>query len=97
MPLTNSQVRYLRGLGHALQPVLSIGQKGITEALLNEANITLEHHELIKVKIQGAEREERTAIIEELKQQTGAELIQTIGRVALLYRPAAEPKLVLPR
>jgi len=62
-----------------------IGQSGWTDAVLSEIEIALDHHELIKVKIR-AEREERKLISEKICTQTGAELIQTIGQIAVIYR-----------
>jgi len=66
MSLTSSQKRYLRGLAHNLKPVIMVGNKGISDALLAEFSIALDDHELIKVKLAGDDREERAAQISKL-------------------------------
>jgi RNA-binding protein len=77
--------KQLKSEAHGLKPVVMIGQSGLTDAVLAEIEIALDHHELIKVKIR-AEREERKLISEKICTQTGAELIQTIGQIAVIYR-----------
>jgi len=96
--LTASQNRFLRGQAHGLKAMLQVGGKGITDALVAEVDGALEHHELIKVKIGGDDRDERAAIIDELAARTGAALVQKIGHVAILYRPSKDHRqIVLPR
>lgn len=85
-PLTASQKRYLRGLAHDLKAVILVGQKGVTPALLQELSLALEHHELIKVKLADDDREARSASIEAIVEHSGAELVQTIGKVACFYK-----------
>lgn len=85
-PLTPSQKRYLRGLAHDLKPVILVGQKGVTPALLEELEGALAHHELIKVKLADDDRESRAASIEEIRAHSDAEIVQTIGRVACFFR-----------
>lgn len=98
MSLTSTQVRYLRGLAHALKPVILTGNKGVTDALLKEFDVALAHHELIKVKLGSEDRDERRTQIAELVERSGAELVQSIGRVACFYRHNDEqPKIALPR
>ena len=98
MSLTSSQKRYLRGLAHALNPVVMTGTKGITAAVLKEFSTALQHHELIKVKLGCEDRAERAAQMATLAETAGAELVQSIGRVACYYRRNAEqPKLALPK
>ena len=75
----------LRAEAHTLKPVVMIGQSGLTAAVLAELEQTLNSHELIKVKIR-AERNERKQISEKICTNTGAELIQTIGQIAVIYR-----------
>jgi RNA-binding protein len=75
----------LRAEAHALKPVVMIGQSGLTAAVLAELDIALNTHELLKVRIR-AERDERKLIIEQLCTEAGAELIQTIGQIAVIYR-----------
>ena len=75
----------LRADAHTLKPVIMIGQAGLTAAVLAETDLALDTHELIKVRIR-AEREERKQISEKICLETGAELIQAIGQIAVLYR-----------
>ena len=75
----------LRAEAHTLKPVVMIGQSGLTAAVLAELKQTFNSHELIKVKIR-AERGERKVISEKICTETGAELIQTIGQIAVIYR-----------
>ncbi|GAA0715058.1 ribosome assembly RNA-binding protein YhbY [Dokdonella soli] len=86
MSLTPSQKRYLRGFAHDLKPVILVGQKGVTPALLKEFDGALEHHELVKVKLADDDRESRAESIEQIRASSGAELVQTIGRTASFYR-----------
>lgn len=92
MTLANQQIRTLRSRAHHLKPVVRIGEKGITDNLLTELNRALEDHELIKVSIAGAERDERQVLTDQLCQTTGAEVVQIIGRVSVLYRPSDKLK-----
>jgi RNA-binding protein len=75
----------LKAQAHPLNPVVMIGQSGLTPAVLKEINLALDAHELIKVKIR-AERDDRSLIREQICTDTHAELIQSIGQVAVLYR-----------
>ncbi len=75
----------LRADAHALNPVVIIGQAGLTDAVLAEIELALDYHELIKIKVR-AEREDRQPITSAICQHTGAELIQTIGQVVVIYR-----------
>ncbi|MBB3275091.1 MULTISPECIES: ribosome assembly RNA-binding protein YhbY [Pseudoxanthomonas] len=96
--LTSAQTRFLRGQAHDLKALLQIGGKGVTPAFIAELDGVLEHHELIKVKVAGEDREARDAMIAELAEQTGAALVQRIGHTAVLYRPSKERRqIVLPR
>jgi len=98
MALTNSQIRYLRGLAHDLSPVILVGNKGITPALVKEFDAALDQHELVKVKIAGDDRQARKQQIDELAGQGGAEVVQRIGHVASYFRRNEDaPKIALPR
>jgi RNA-binding protein len=90
MPISEQQRRTLRGAAHKLKPVVLLGKAALSEAVLEEINAALDHHELIKVKVRGDDRDERRLIIDDMARKTGAELIQTIGQIAVLYRPAPE-------
>lgn len=83
--MNSADKKKLRAEAHTLKPVVMIGQSGLTATVLAEIELALDAHELIKVKIR-AERDERKMIIEKICSDTGAELIQTIGQIAVIYR-----------
>ena len=80
-----------------MNPVVWIGQAGLSKAVLAELDLALEHHELLKVKIAAGDRDARDQIVAQLCESTGACLVQRIGNIALLYRPSKEPpRLLIP-
>ncbi|WNK20635.1 ribosome assembly RNA-binding protein YhbY [Halomonas piscis] len=95
MSLSQAQKKALRSIGHYLNPVVTVSENGISENLLAELDRALRDHELIKVKLALPDREDRALMIEELTAGGRAELVQSIGKTALLYRhnPQANPKL----
>jgi len=98
MSLSNSQLRHLRGLGHALKPVVAIAGRGLSDNVMSELEIALDHHELIKVRISADERETRDALIESLLLRTRGEKVQRVGHVLTLFRRnPREPRVELPR
>ena len=97
MELSERQRKYLRGLGHALDPVLLIGQHGTTPAVVAEAKRALHDHELIKVKFRGADRDARDAGLAELATATESTLVHRIGHTALYYKRRNDrPGIVIP-
>lgn len=96
--LSNSQVRYLKGLLHATKPVVLLGNKGLTPSVFNEIELALDHHELIKIKLAAPDRAAKNEMAEAIAAQTGAQLIAQIGNMAGYFRRnLKEPKLALPR
>ncbi|MDD5412308.1 MAG: ribosome assembly RNA-binding protein YhbY [Methylobacter sp.] len=83
--MNSAEKKKLRAQAHSLKPVIMIGQSGFTAAVLAEIELALNSHELIKVRIR-AEREDRKQISEKICADTGAELIQNIGQIAVIYR-----------
>ncbi|MGR8931098.1 MAG: ribosome assembly RNA-binding protein YhbY [Gammaproteobacteria bacterium] len=81
----------LKAQAHPLNPVVMIGQAGLTPAVIKEINIALDVHELIKVKIR-AERDERNIFREQICEATQAELIQSIGQIAVFFRKNPKKK-----
>lgn len=79
----------LKAQAHSLNPVVMIGQSGLTAAVLAEVEIALNSHELIKIRVR-AEREDRKQITEKICADTKAELIQSIGQIAIIYRKNPE-------
>jgi RNA-binding protein len=98
MSLSPSQRRYLRSLAHDLKPVILLGAKGATDAVVKELDLALTHHELVKVKLSGGDKDERQEQIDFLAGGTGAQSVQQIGHIVVLFRRNEdEPKLALPR
>ena len=96
MSLSPNQKRHLRGLGHHLKPVVIIGQHGLRESVMDEIELALDSHELIKVKIV-ADRDQRLQLGDEIVARTGADMINRIGQMQVLFRRNAEkPKIALP-
>lgn len=87
MPLNTKQKQLLRAEAHHLNPVVMLGQHGLTDAVLAEIEGALTTHELIKVKIAGQDREDKRAIIDRITEATRADLVQTVGHIAVLFRP----------
>lgn len=96
MTLTEAQKRHLRKLAHNLKPLVIIGANGLTENVVNEIDQTLAHHELIKVKVNAMDREERDAMIAAFCERLDCALVQRIGNTAVVYREAEKPKITLP-
>lgn len=95
--LSTKQKQFLKGLAHHLNPVVMLGGNGLTEGVLAEIDNALSHHELIKVKVAGADRDTKQLIIDAILRETGAAAVQAIGHVLVLYRPSEEQKISLPR
>lgn len=95
--LTSKQRAYLRGLAHHLTPVVQLGKGGFGPAAVGEVDRNLKHHELIKVRITCDDRNEFATMAEGLATETGAALVQSIGRIAVLYRESEEPEIKLPK
>ena len=97
MPLSGKQARHLRALAHHLDPVVMLGNAGITDAVVKKIAFELENHELIKVKVgenAPVSAKEAAPILEE---RTGGQVAQVIGRIVVLYKQRAEkPVIVLP-
>ena len=87
-----TQLKRFRAIGHHLNPVVTVAGNGLSEAVLNEINRALSDHELIKVRIHADDRDDRKTTIDALIEATAAELIQKVGNVALIYKPAAKPR-----
>ena len=96
MNMTENQRKHLRRLGHALKPVVMIGNAGLTDSVAAEIDTALEHHELIKIRVRVGDRKERDDVMSGIVERIRAELIQRIGNMVLIYRAAEEPKLTLP-
>ncbi|MEC6814900.1 ribosome assembly RNA-binding protein YhbY [Photobacterium toruni] len=97
MNLSTKQKQFLKGLAHNLKPVVLMGANGLTEAVLAEIDLAINHHELIKVKVASEDRETKLLIIDAIIRETKAEKVQVIGKTLVLYRPSEDRKIELPR
>ena len=90
--LTSAERQALKGRAHRLSPVVLIGEAGLTPTLLAEVDRALRAHELIKIRVMGAERGAREAMLGAVCAATGAAPVQHIGKVLVVYRerPAEE-------
>jgi len=96
--LTARQRQFLKGLAHALSPVVRVGKGGLSDSVIDETRRSLEAHELIKVGIDLEDASSRRGLANELARAAGAEVAGTIGKIAILYRARDEkPKIELPR
>ena len=95
MSLSQAQKKAFRSIGHHLNPVVTVSENGVSEGVMAELDRALNDHELIKIKLAVGDREIRRQVIDELASDVRAEVIQVIGKMALLYRrnPKANPKL----
>lgn len=84
--MNNEQKNLLKARAHVLKPVVITGQHGISPAVLNEIDLALEHHELIKIRVNAADREDRKAMTESILAASRAELVQSIGHIVTVYR-----------
>ena len=94
-PLAARDRKRMRQIAHHLDPVILVGDAGVTDSVIAETTRALLDHELIKVRIAGEDRTARQAGTERLAEACGAQIVQTIGKVVVLYRrnPDAKPKL----
>ncbi|MDD2852336.1 MAG: ribosome assembly RNA-binding protein YhbY [Desulfuromonadaceae bacterium] len=92
--LTGKQKRHLRALGHKLKPLIQIGKKEIEEALIAETNASLDHHELVKVKLLESCLLDRHEASAALADACKADVAQILGRTFLLYRATTPPVIV---
>ena len=91
MSLSPEQRREYRAIAHNLKPVIIVGDKGLSEGLQEELERALNDHELIKIKVSSQDRETRHEAITALCESSGAELVQTIGKIAVILRRAKKP------
>lgn len=95
--MNTKQISHLRGLAHKLNPVVMVGNNGLTENVLQEIENSLNAHELIKIKVFGDEREARVAMLEEICEKTGAVKVHHIGKQLVIYRQGEPAKIVIPK
>ncbi|EEZ80495.1 ribosome assembly RNA-binding protein YhbY [Candidatus Thioglobus sp.] len=96
--LTNNQKKFLRSKGHALKPVVMVGQHGLSESVLAELESSMNKHELLKIKIRTEDKDEKQKMIDKIIEFSQSHLVQVIGNVMVIYRAFDEdPQIILPR
>ncbi len=97
--LTSDQRRYLKSLAHHLNPVVMIGNNGLTDAVIREIAANLDAHELIKIRVLGDDRALREQYLQQICTDLSAAPVQHIGKLLLVYRPGddSKRKIVLPK
>jgi len=97
MALTSKQRQFLKGLAHALEPIVRVGRAGVSPSVIDETKRSLASHELIKVRVENDDSAQRRVLAEELAKACDAEVAASIGKVAILYRARdEEPEIELP-
>jgi len=96
MNLTNKQTKFLRAKAHRLKPVVIVGNAGLSNSVMNEIEARIEHHELIKIRLNASNREERLNMTKKIQSDINAILVTCIGHIAIFYRPSATPEIILP-
>lgn len=101
MKLTTKQIAHLRGLAHNLNPVVMIGNNGLTENVMKEIELNLNSHELIKIQVAGDDRDARKAMYLEICAKTHATAVHHIGKQLVIYRASEtikeKAKVVIPK
>lgn len=96
--MNSKQISYLRGLAHSLNPVVMIGNNGLTESVLKEIDVNLNAHELIKIKVMGDDRELRKQMLEEICAKTNSIAVHHIGKQLVVFRQSVDkPRIVVPQ
>jgi len=88
--LSATERKQLKARAHKLEPMVMIGTKGLTDEVVKEVDLALKAHELIKVRAAALEREQRADALKALCERTGAESVQAIGKVFVIYRKRDE-------
>jgi len=101
MKLTTKQIAHLRGLAHNLNPVVMIGNNGLTDKVIKEIELNLNAHELIKIQVTGDDRDARKAMYLEICAKTAATAVHHIGKQLVVYRASEtvkeKSKVVIPK
>ncbi len=90
--LTSIQAKFLRGRAHALKPIVFVGQKGVTHALIKSTDEAFQRHELIKIKfIDFKEKEQKKEIAAAIEKKTNSQMAGIIGHIAIFYKQHSDP------
>lgn len=93
--LSVKQKQYLKGLAHNIAPVVMIGENGLTSPVLKEIKLSLQAHELIKIRVLGDDRDYRLQLIEEICDKLECEFVQHIGKLIVIYKVSEKKKINL--
>lgn len=94
--INSHQRKYLKGQAHTLNPVVTIGQNGLTDAVVAEVNQAVDHHELIKIKLPAGDKASRMAQLESAGKQVDAIVVTLIGRIGIIFKQAETSRFTLP-
>lgn len=97
LEISSAERRSLRARAHAIHPVVSISQNGLSDAVLKEIDVSLKHHELIKIRVFNDDRAERDAWLADICEKLGAAPVQHIGKLLVVWRPSPELAPPAPR
>lgn len=92
MKLNPKQISHLRGLAHKLNPVVMIGNQGLTDNIIKEIDVSLKAHELIKIKVAGDDRDARKMMYQSICEKTNAIAVHHIGKQLVIFRPSDSVK-----
>lgn len=95
--LSTFERQYLKGLAHGVNPVVMIGNQGLSESVLREIAINLDAHELIKIRVLGDDRDARVAMYERICDELSAAPVQHIGKLLVVWRPSDKQRITLPK
>ena len=97
MTLTEKQKKHLRRLAHPMNPIVMLGNAGLTDAVAAELDRALTDHELVKVSARVGDRDARNEALAALASRTGSDLVQRIGHVGVFYRRRKDlPNILIP-
>ena len=85
----------LKAIAHHLNPIVTIGNLGLSTSVIAELNRAISDHELIKVRLNIADRKLRVEFVKEVSQLLDAKIVQQVGKVVVLYRPNEETRPAL--
>ncbi|MEO8682558.1 MAG: ribosome assembly RNA-binding protein YhbY [Vicinamibacterales bacterium] len=85
--LTPRERATLKARAHALEPFVRVGNAGLTDKVAAEIDKALKAHELLKVRVEGTDREAREALCDAIAARADAAIVQRVGKVLVLWRP----------
>jgi len=92
--LSKKQAKFLRAKCHSLKAVIMLGQKGLTEEVLNEIDLALTHHELVKIKLSVDDRDLRKQMIADICAKSQSQEVQSIGKTLSIYRLNSDEAII---